>query len=123
MPNLIQLILATLLLILTILGITIGLDISIPIIFLLLTGPVFLLSFLAFMVKNIMFPTIISGEQQQQQHQQQQLIHHSRREGGGKMDVVGIIRTERKKTTVIMAGSYNPPHLGHLAMLEYLADR
>jgi len=38
------------------------------------------------------------------------------------MDVVGIIRTERKKTTVIMAGSYNPPHLGHLAMLEYLAD-
>ena len=24
---------------------------------------------------------------------------------------------------VILAGSYNPPHLGHLAMLEYLATR
>lgn len=24
---------------------------------------------------------------------------------------------------VILAGSYNPPHLGHLAMLEYLSKR
>ena len=25
--------------------------------------------------------------------------------------------------TVILAGSYNPPHFGHLAMLEYLSQR
>ena len=31
---------------------------------------------------------------------------------------------ERDKTrTVVMAGSFNPPHLGHLAMLEYLSKR
>ena len=29
----------------------------------------------------------------------------------------------KEKTTVILAGSYNPPHLGHLAMLQYLAKR
>lgn len=28
-----------------------------------------------------------------------------------------------KKRTVILAGSYNPPHNGHLAMLEYLSER
>jgi ABC-type molybdate transport system substrate-binding protein len=33
-------------------------------------------------------------------------------------------KTESKeKITVILAGSYNPPHLGHLAMLNYLAER
>eukprot|EP00934_Nitzschia_sp_Nitz4_P003883 Nitzschia sp. Nitz4//scaffold174_size87051//38600//39450//NITZ4_005109-RA/size87051-augustus-gene-0.70-mRNA-1//-1//CDS//3329538872//3873//frame0 len=31
--------------------------------------------------------------------------------------------TEDQEQTVILAGSYNPPHLGHLAMLEYLARR
>ena len=29
----------------------------------------------------------------------------------------------KEKQTVILAGSYNPPHLGHLAMLQYLAKR
>ena len=28
-----------------------------------------------------------------------------------------------KNTTVVLAGSYNPPHLGHLAMLRYLSQR
>lgn len=29
----------------------------------------------------------------------------------------------KRKQTVILAGSYNPPHNGHLAMLEYLGQR
>ena len=28
-----------------------------------------------------------------------------------------------KKLTVVLAGSYNPPHCGHLAMLAYLSQR
>jgi len=32
-------------------------------------------------------------------------------------------RERDKKRTVVMAGSFNPPHLGHLAMLEYLSRR
>ena len=32
-------------------------------------------------------------------------------------------RERDKKRTVVMAGSFNPPHLGHLAMLEYLSKR
>ncbi|KAL7441090.1 hypothetical protein ACHAXM_007972 [Skeletonema potamos] len=28
-----------------------------------------------------------------------------------------------KKSTVVLAGSFNPPHLGHLVMIRYLADR
>lgn len=32
-------------------------------------------------------------------------------------------RERDKKRTVAMAGSFNPPHLGHLAMLEYLSKR
>jgi len=28
-----------------------------------------------------------------------------------------------KKMTVVLAGSFNPVHLGHLAMLRYLAER
>ena len=28
-----------------------------------------------------------------------------------------------KKKTVVLAGSYNPPHKGHLAMIEYLSHR
>ena len=32
-------------------------------------------------------------------------------------------RDRDKKRTVVMAGSFNPPHLGHLAMLEYLSKR
>jgi len=31
-------------------------------------------------------------------------------------------KTSRDKI-VILAGSYNPPHLGHLAMLQYLSQR
>lgn len=31
--------------------------------------------------------------------------------------------TEKEERVVILAGSYNPPHRGHLAMLEYLAKR
>lgn len=30
---------------------------------------------------------------------------------------------EKEDTIVVLAGSYNPPHLGHLAMLEYLSKR
>lgn len=29
----------------------------------------------------------------------------------------------KEHKTVILAGSYNPPHLGHLAMLKYLSKR
>jgi hypothetical protein len=29
----------------------------------------------------------------------------------------------KESQTVILAGSYNPPHRGHLAMLEYLSKR
>lgn len=29
----------------------------------------------------------------------------------------------KEDNNVILAGSYNPPHLGHLAMLEYLSTR
>ena len=29
----------------------------------------------------------------------------------------------RQNSTVVLAGSYNPPHLGHLAMLQYLSSR
>lgn len=32
-------------------------------------------------------------------------------------------RERDKKRTVVLAGSFNPPHLGHLAMLEYLSKR
>jgi pantetheine-phosphate adenylyltransferase len=32
-------------------------------------------------------------------------------------------READSKRTVVLAGSYNPPHNGHLAMLEYLAQR
>jgi cytidyltransferase-like protein len=31
--------------------------------------------------------------------------------------------TTKRTQTVILAGSYNPPHLGHLAMLRYLSKR
>ena len=31
--------------------------------------------------------------------------------------------TGKEDKIVILAGSYNPPHLGHLAMLEYLSKR
>jgi hypothetical protein len=31
--------------------------------------------------------------------------------------------SDKQNKTVILAGSYNPPHLGHLAMLEYLSKR
>lgn len=31
--------------------------------------------------------------------------------------------SRKEDKTVILAGSYNPPHLGHLAMLEYLSKR
>jgi len=32
-------------------------------------------------------------------------------------------RRKDKHKVVVLAGSFNPPHLGHLAMLEYLAER
>ena len=32
-------------------------------------------------------------------------------------------RSSDKKKKVVLAGSYNPPHRGHVAMLEYLAER
>jgi len=32
-------------------------------------------------------------------------------------------KAEKTNEKVILAGSYNPPHLGHLAMLEYLSKR
>jgi hypothetical protein len=32
-------------------------------------------------------------------------------------------RKVEKGMTVIFAGSFNPPHLGHLVMIRYLADR
>eukprot|EP00977_Amphora_coffeiformis_P012810 scaffold3240_cov187-Amphora_coffeaeformis.AAC.5 len=32
-------------------------------------------------------------------------------------------KQREKKMTVVMAGSYNPPHRGHLAMISYLAER
>ena len=32
-------------------------------------------------------------------------------------------RARDKQKIVILAGSYNPPHNGHLAMLEYLSER
>jgi ATP sulfurylase len=28
-----------------------------------------------------------------------------------------------KETTVVFAGSFNPPHWGHLVMIKYLAER
>ena len=31
--------------------------------------------------------------------------------------------TQDKDTTIVFAGSFNPPHNGHLAMIEYLANR
>jgi cytidyltransferase-like protein len=53
------------------------------------------------LVKPILFPTIISFPW---------------------LDVDDDTTTKRKQT-VILAGSYNPPHLGHLAMLRYLSKR
>ena len=32
-------------------------------------------------------------------------------------------QSKNEDQVVILAGSYNPPHLGHLAMLEYLSKR
>jgi hypothetical protein len=32
-------------------------------------------------------------------------------------------RKEERRTTVVFAGSFNPPHWGHLVMIRYLADR
>jgi hypothetical protein len=32
-------------------------------------------------------------------------------------------RQRDKQKVVLLAGSYNPPHNGHLAMLEYLSER
>jgi hypothetical protein len=32
-------------------------------------------------------------------------------------------KSVKESQTVILAGSYNPPHRGHLAMLEYLSKR
>jgi hypothetical protein len=32
-------------------------------------------------------------------------------------------RKEERGTTVVFAGSFNPPHWGHLVMIRYLADR
>lgn len=40
-----------------------------------------------------------------------------------KLPTSPTIRARDKKKVVILAGSYNPPHLGHLAMLEYLSER
>lgn len=34
-----------------------------------------------------------------------------------------VVRERDTKRVVVLAGSYNPPHRGHLAMLEYLAER
>lgn len=33
------------------------------------------------------------------------------------------VRAKDKEKLVILAGSYNPPHNGHLAMLEHLSER
>jgi len=30
---------------------------------------------------------------------------------------------EKEDKTVVLAGSYNPPHMGHLSMLEHLSKR
>ena len=32
-------------------------------------------------------------------------------------------RKREKDVTVVFAGSFNPPHLGHLVMIRYLAER
>ena len=34
-----------------------------------------------------------------------------------------VERKRDKQQTVVLAGSYNPPHKGHLAMILYLAER
>mmetsp|Transcript_24781 Transcript_24781/g.44824 ORF Transcript_24781/g.44824 Transcript_24781/m.44824 type:complete len:242 (-) Transcript_24781:63-788(-) len=40
-----------------------------------------------------------------------------------KLPTLSRIRARDKEKVVILAGSYNPPHNGHLAMLEYLSQR
>lgn len=41
-----------------------------------------------------------------------------------KLPAKGSWRQKRdKKTTVVFAGSFNPPHWGHLVMIKYLAER
>ena len=32
-------------------------------------------------------------------------------------------RKRERETTVVFAGSFNPPHWGHLVMIRYLAER
>ena len=33
------------------------------------------------------------------------------------------VAKEKKRSTVVLAGSFNPPHRGHYAMLKYLSER
>ena len=67
----------------------------------LMSAAVFLYIF--FMAYRLSFPTIISYP--------------------WKMPTCEKQKSREKKMKVVMAGSFNPPHYGHLAMLSYLAER
>ena len=64
----------------------------------------FVAAAISILIFRVMFPTII--------------IHP------WKMPSKGSIQSKLdKKSTVVLAGSFNPPHLGHLVMIRYLANR
>jgi hypothetical protein len=66
----------------------------------------------ASLIRNIAWPTIIHFPWKQHKQPQQKPQDGNDRNDDGKENRI-----------VILAGSYNPPHRGHLAMLLYLSTR
>lgn len=81
-------------------------DISISIYSLpLIAFEVFFLISIALLIKRVLRPTIISFPYEDPKNANQ------------------TKNVGDKKCTVVLAGSYNPPHYGHLAMLAYLSKK
>jgi len=67
------------------------------------------LTAMTFLVKRVLFPTILTFP-----------WHRTTTSSSNSNSSTS---TTDKHITVILAGSYNPPHNGHLAMLSYLSQR
>ena len=72
------------------------------------------LLFGSMVVKRLYFPVLLSFPWQINSNNNNNNASSSSSSSSAKKD---------KDTSVVMAGSFNPPHNGHFAMLLYLADR